>query len=184
MHLSLAVLTFVAIVANSMTEASPTPKIRFGKAVAIGAGTGIVAGGAGRALGLGNHAAWRQTAARLDFKVPTANTEWKCGETAQVKVNSMGFGSFWGISNAKLRLMDSNYNQVQEVMNKPLNDFIKEERTLGIGRARNGYGEHSFTVPKVQSGVYSIQFESSNGLNMHASRIKADSAQFRITCNN
>ncbi|KAI9143095.1 hypothetical protein BKA69DRAFT_201661 [Paraphysoderma sedebokerense] len=99
----------------------------------------------------------------LKFQVPNSGAEWQCGETGQIKVTTEDIiaGSFLGTANSKLTLMDANHHRAIMIMSKPIFDSIKIEKSfLGLP-GRIGSGEVSFTVPKVTSGQYTIQFEAS-----------------------
>ncbi|KAI9143047.1 hypothetical protein BKA69DRAFT_1123511 [Paraphysoderma sedebokerense] len=151
--------------------------------VAKAAGVVIGATAVSSAFSLGAPGVFRQVHGQIEFMVPNSNLRWKCGQKAKIKMNAYAIGNFWGITNSKLTLYDAEYNKVSTIMQQKLKNWLKVERTLKIGRARHGYGEYVWKVPSnITTGMYTIEFESYNALDIHASRIKGRSERFVIKC--
>ncbi|KAI9143048.1 hypothetical protein BKA69DRAFT_1037180 [Paraphysoderma sedebokerense] len=154
-----------------------------GAPVAAAAGLGVGAASVSSAFSLGPAGVFRQVHGQIEFMVPNSGLQWTCGQKAKIKMNAYAIGSFWGITNSKLTLYDAEYNKVSTIMQQKLKNWLKVERTLKIGRARHGYGEYVWKVPSnITTGMYTIEFESHNALDMHASRIKGRSERFVIKC--
>ncbi|KAI9136244.1 hypothetical protein BKA69DRAFT_1170851 [Paraphysoderma sedebokerense] len=180
----LSQIAIVAVVAGTLVSTSlAEPAIAPAVAVAAGA---VGAAGIVGASAFAIHGATsldKQRHAKMEFLVPNGHTEWTCGSSVNVKFNTFGFGSFWGISNSKFTLVDSNGNAVEEIVRERLAQSVQEERTAAIGRARNGRGEISWNIPDtLPSGSYMIEFESHNAMNMDRSRHRFVSAPFKIHC--
>lgn len=179
-------VALLALVSNAV--AAPAPAIPAALAPIVAAATsplGVAAGvvSTGAVVAHGASTANRQKHSKMEFASPIEGTVFKCGEAANINVVTYGFGSFWGISRAKFHLLDKEGNKVADVMNRKLSDFLKEERTMGIGRPRNGKGSHSWTIPEtVVSGKYKLEFESHDAFNTDYSRLRFLSPTFTIEC--
>ncbi|KAI9138825.1 hypothetical protein BKA69DRAFT_1089490 [Paraphysoderma sedebokerense] len=173
---SITTLLVVALVSSSVAAPIAAPEPFLGWVLGLG---GVAAG-----IGITGHAAQdKQRHAKMDWVSPNQQTVWQCGTVVPINVNTFGFGSFWGLSNSKITLMDSNGGSSSQIMSRPLAEFIKEERTLGIGRARNGKGSYQWRIPSnIQSGHYLMEFESANAWNWDRSRIRFTSPAFEIQC--
>ncbi|KAI9137230.1 hypothetical protein BKA69DRAFT_1099017, partial [Paraphysoderma sedebokerense] len=178
MHFQIASLVaLLALVSDTTAAPAPAPEPIL---PLLAAGGAIAATGA---LIHGSKSQDKQRHAKMTFVTPNEKTVWQCGQTVQVSVDTFGFGSFWGISTAKLNLITNEGEPLGEIMKQKLSKFIKEERTFGIGRARNGKGTYEWTIPQdVSTGHYKIEYESHNALNMDRSRLRFTSPSFEIQC--
>ncbi|KAI9139393.1 hypothetical protein BKA69DRAFT_1086033 [Paraphysoderma sedebokerense] len=181
---SLAVIVLAVLGASNAAPILPAAIAGLSVPVKVALGTavaGTVVGGAAAIHGATTFD--QQRHARFEFVSPNQKTNWKCGSTQDIKANTFGFGSLQGIDNSKLTLLNGNGEKITEIMNKKTSQFLKEERTMGAGRARNGQASYSWFIPEnIEGGVYRLEFESFNALNMDRSRFRFTSDAFTIDC--
>ncbi|KAI9136860.1 hypothetical protein BKA69DRAFT_78189 [Paraphysoderma sedebokerense] len=188
MQIQLASLALIVALISTSNSApiipAPIAALPFAAKAAIGsAAVGTVVGTAAW-INHGKKSEDKQRHATMTFVTPDEKSVYTCGQPLDIVVNTFGMGSFWGISTAKFTLIDAQGKAVSEVMKQKLSRFLHEERTMGMGRARNGKGEFSWTIPEtITSGNYKLEFESFNALNMDRSRKRFVSPSFHIACN-
>jgi len=144
------------------------------------AGIAINAVGVGSMLG-GAWALNRQKTNKMHWNSPNEYSSYTCGTSATINVDTLGFGSRLGLTNSVITLLDVEGNRIGVVMDKPLKEFLKTDRTPEL-IFRYGRGSHVWTVPEVPSGRYQLVFESVNAIKAAYSKMRFHSKLFTIQC--
>ncbi|KAI9137231.1 hypothetical protein BKA69DRAFT_1170006 [Paraphysoderma sedebokerense] len=157
MQLQLAsVLAVLALVSNSVAAPVAEPILpafltgaaaKFG-ALTLGKKAAVVGGVAATgAVVHGFTSSDKQRHAKFEWVAPNEKTVWTCGTTVTIVWVSV-IGSFWVSVIRNFYLKTYEGAPLGEIMKQKTSQFIKEERTIGMGRARNGKATFSWDIPQ------------------------------------
>ncbi|KAI9139415.1 hypothetical protein BKA69DRAFT_1126627 [Paraphysoderma sedebokerense] len=170
---SIIVVAVVALLAGSDAAPSPAPLPGFIVDTVVTTGIWEVV--------RGWHTRNKQRDARVDWLAPHEKTVWECGKNVTIRVNTLMIGSSSGLGATKFSLHygDKDLGPVAGAMTAK---WLKTDRTLKFGRARNGKGELEWAIPEeLPTGDYRLEFEQST-FNTHRTRFRHLSPFFKINC--
>ncbi|KAI9140994.1 hypothetical protein BKA69DRAFT_1076618 [Paraphysoderma sedebokerense] len=176
--LSIVVATLISTNAIAAPAPAPEPVLpAIGSAAAwagkialgLGVGGSIAAG-----TGYGISAHRKKKNGQVNWTSPVEGDEWKCGETYNVTIKTVGLGSVWGVSKSKLILTNDKSEEVSTIMNTKTFRFVIEDTKAK--RPRPGNGTFSWQIPEdTKAGEYTLVYQAS-------SRLKYSSPKFKIEC--
>jgi len=151
--------------------------------------TGITAGGAGAATLAGIesyqlHSAHKNKKhATLVFQSPSASTKWHCGQSYVIFGQTYGIGTRLPFHRSTLDLKDSEYRQVERIMNKRTKDVIKTtDSSLFFGPYGHGVFKYKWTIPEdFESGSYKLEYNLKNKY-LSKTQLQFTSDSFEIIC--